>query len=300
LRWLQQTSRSQASPLDRHRLGTILSVLARAPAAAPVARRLFEVCREGSLQGIETEIGDLHYEALLALALADTTKLGGGVFEYFAKQLRIPGYAVAAFTGLRRLNLGQSINYVPSLGRTLLGDGASVAQPLWRLFAAMETDPDAATKLGEVLGRRKSFDVLPKVMEMLRVDLRIWEDFRRAWDAFLDGLCAEVLRQFDQGGVAPGVDVLLTEMECLSQADPEAPPISKTVRDREGILRLARYEALGGRADLDAAVVSLENVAVATPQSSAGWAGVQTNYAVALIRRYEASGDTTNLVFSQS
>jgi hypothetical protein len=137
-RWLRENVPDRATPAALRRLGTLLSVLTRAPSTPDVADRLLRLCRDPSFRGLQSDVGDLRYEAILAMAVGELGQRSGKFVEFFSKEIGDPNYAVAAFTGLRRANLDRAIREVPRFLKALGEAGVPPAQPLWSLFTALE------------------------------------------------------------------------------------------------------------------------------------------------------------------
>jgi hypothetical protein len=137
-RWLRENVPDRATPAALRRLGTLLSVLTRAPSTPDVADRLLRLCHDPSFRGLQSDIGDLRYEAILALAVGKLGQRSGKFVEFFSKEIGDPHYAVAAFTGLRRANLDRAVQELPRFLKALREAGLPAARPLWGLFAALE------------------------------------------------------------------------------------------------------------------------------------------------------------------
>ncbi len=193
-------------------MSRVLSITERIPARSG-SESLFWLCRSQLLKGIVHEGRDLHRQALLGLALDPPKSVltGSDLVAVFRQELIDARYAVAAFTGLRRLALGSAIEHIATFLHTAIQGGIPLRQPLWGLFRTLDRSPSEARHLGQVLRRHPNLQAL--VRDVVANELRGATKFPNAWPAYAAGLTEEATREEQQMRfIGPGLpESVITE-----------------------------------------------------------------------------------------
>lgn len=167
-----------AKPLVMARRSEIVDIFSFVPAQRDIPLCLYRAYKyhfedNPNPPSYQNPYGDnLRRQMLLALAISNPKEIDPGeMMRFFINEMDNPAYAVAAFTGVKRMSPEAGIGQLPLLYAVLKRDGLPTHQPTWGLLRATEgqNKDRLYQKLGEILDTYPEFkaDFRRVVLELL-------------------------------------------------------------------------------------------------------------------------------------